>query len=119
MSNNDPEMVPQPAKQQTTSLEMILAQLEQGNGISSKLNDNHIDKLIDQRGKIIEKVSEDRSCERWDGKFYFIIAMVATLIILAGVLFFKPEYFPQAMTALLSGGGGFGIGYGVAKGDRI
>ena len=37
----DVEVVPQQQnKQHTQSLEMILAQLEQGGGIASKLNDN-------------------------------------------------------------------------------
>lgn len=99
----------------TQSLEMLLAQLESGNGISSKLKDSHIDKLIDQRGTIIEKVHADRKGERWDNKFYMVVGLIFTVIILAGVMFFKPEYFSEALTALLSGTGGLGIGYGLAK----
>lgn len=99
----------------TQSIEMLLAQLESGSGIANKLNDLHIDKLIAQRGEIIEKVHADRKGERWDNKFYITAGLIFAALVLGGVMFFLPEYFPEAMTALVSGGGGLGAGYGLAK----
>lgn len=108
------EIVQQP-KQVENVLEMVLAQMEHGGGIASKLNDSHIDQIIKQRGTIIDRVHDDRKNERWDSKFYVITSFASALIVIFGVMFFKPDYLSETITALLAGAGGFGGGYGLAK----
>ncbi|MBU2523571.1 hypothetical protein KKG71_00035 [Patescibacteria group bacterium] len=102
-------------RERTESIEMVLAELEHGSGIGSKLNTGHIDKLLDQRSDIIDKVHQDRKDERWDSKFYYVGGATVILSVLAAVFKFAPEYISQAITALFAGSGGFGAGYGFGK----
>ena len=108
---------PQPRRPmvRTESMDMLLAQLDSGEGIANKLTESHIDKILDQRGDIIDKVHKDRRDERWDGKFYFMGLLVFALIILGGVSYVAPEYLSEAIVALISGLGGYGYGKGSKK----
>jgi hypothetical protein len=98
------------------SLEMVMAQLEQSDPtIFNKLSPAHIDKILDQRSTIIEKVHTDRKDERWDNKFYLIVVLGFTIIVLGFVGWKLPEYFSEAISALLGGTGGIGVGFGLAR----
>jgi len=101
-------------RETTESLEMVLAQLDNGNGIANKLTEGHIDKIIDQRGDIIEKVHTDKKLERKDNKFYVITGLVFSLIVLFGIGSLAPQFLGEAITGLLAGTGGLGLGFGLA-----
>jgi len=95
-------------------MQMLLAQLSDSTPNSSP---QQIEKIIDARSRAQELIREDhkdnfslaKEDKRNERHFLYVIAIAVVILSLA-VLIFKPDLLSQLITALLSGGGGYGIG---------
>src|SRR5687768_2176477 len=78
----------------------LLAQKVLGTDNTPPMTSEQMDKLIDQRGKIIDYVHKDKKRDSFDAKFY-LIAVLVFIVIFAGLVMWKlPEYFGEVLSFL-------------------
>ncbi len=72
--------------------------------------EKQVDELLAQRNKVYGFIHEDKKIDSYDKKFYFIGALIASLVIIILVLFFAKEFLTQILSLLIGAFGGYGIG---------
>ncbi len=77
-----------------------------------------VSKIIEQRGEIARYIREDRKEENdrffkasTNSLHFFYGSLCFVLLISGAVLWQRPEYFTQVLSALLGFAGGFGVGH--------
>ncbi len=110
---NEPHVTSSPASE--TTLQMIMQRVIGQDAYTPTLA--QIDEIIAQKGKIVDYIREDRKEDHdkfkissKNGLHYFYGSLVFITVIAGAVLWQKPEYFTQVLSALLGFAGGFGLG---------
>ncbi|MBI2454019.1 MAG: hypothetical protein HYV54_00360 [Parcubacteria group bacterium] len=75
------------------------------------------DEILNQRKTVHGYIHEERMQEHdkfkinsKNDRFYLVIILIFVLLMSAGVLIFKPDFFTEVLSALLGFAGGFGVG---------
>lgn len=101
--------------QSETNLQMVLQKVIGQNAYTP--TPEQVSKIIEQRGKIVGYVRKDREEEHEKFKIdarnnlhYFYGSLIFVVVIAGSVLYMRPEYFNEVLSALLGFAGGLGIG---------
>src|SRR6266851_7992929 len=122
--NQNPPAVPSateelqatPPAQRRADLQVIMQQVA-GLGQMPDLTEAQISEVLAQRRLVTDYTRADRKDNHEQFKdntqtlrLFWITGLAALLIVFISVLLFKPDLLSQLVSALLGGGGGYGIG---------
>ena len=72
--------------------------------------EKQVDEILLQRGKVYDYIHEDKTIDSYDTKFYFVGALIGSLVVTILVLFFAKEFLTQILSLIIGAFGGYGIG---------
>lgn len=103
-------------KEESTQTLQVLMQKVMG-GDNFAPTSQQFDEILAQRKVVHSYIHEERMQDHEkfkisssDSKYYVTLILVFVIIICSFVLFLKPDYFTQVLSALLGFAGGFGVG---------
>ena len=115
ISDEDMEKLPHPAREIVRSMSMVMSG-STSHPLLSKINPEHISRIIDASEKENERGFQDnQSSRKWN--FAWLIAICLFILLVFGLLIYaqKAEYIVPIGTAMLGFAGGFGSGLGVGR----
>lgn len=83
--------------------------------ILEKLTERHIDKVLEDNSKTIDYMHKDRKHKLIFNFLCFIIVTALMLVLVFWLKDSNAELLKTLITILISAGGGFGVGWGIAK----
>jgi hypothetical protein len=107
---------PDAQKAFTGMISMVLQSGPLPNPILSKITEEHIGKVIDNAEQDSVRNHQGKILEMKWGFWTLVVVLIFALALAVGCLVSKHfEYIVPIITAIIGGGGGIGIGYGIAK----
>lgn len=91
-----------------TSFSVMLQKVLGENSFSP--TEKQVDEILSQRRKVYDYIHDDKKTDSYDKKFYFIGALIGSLVVTILVLFFAKEFLTQIISLIIGAFGGYGIG---------
>ena len=92
------------------TLNQMMLMMNSSDGGNMQFNEQHVSALVEQKGKIIDYIHDDRKRESFDKKFYVCVAVFAWFFSLFFTMKFAPEYLDVVIASSATFLGGLGIG---------